>query len=51
MTARHWVKMLQSEAISLKKFVMGEPERGNEGYCRERLSFVSMLSEARWPHR
>ena len=50
MTARHWVKMLQSEAVSLKKFVMGEPE-GNEGYCRERLSFVSMLSEARWPHR
>ena len=25
MTARHWVKMLQSEAVSLEKFVMGEP--------------------------
>ena len=30
MTACHWVEMLQSEAVSFKKFVMREPERGKE---------------------
>ena len=50
MTACHWVQMLQSEAVSFKKFVMREPERGKEGYCRQHLSFISMLLEARWPH-
>ena len=50
MTACHWVEMLQSEAVSLKKFVMREPKRGRERYYCENLSFVSMLLEARWPH-
>ena len=38
MTARHWVKMLQSEAVSLNKFMMGQPGRGSDGCCRELLS-------------
>ena len=38
MTARHWVKMLQSEAVSLHKFVMGQPGRGSDGCYRELLS-------------
>ena len=29
MTARHWVEMFQSEAVSLKKFVMRKPESEN----------------------
>ena len=43
MTARHWVEMFQSKAVSLKKFVMRKPKRENECCCRELLSFVSML--------
>jgi len=31
MNAGHWIEMLQSEAVSLKKFVMREPEREKEG--------------------
>ena len=50
MTARNWVEMLQSKAVSLKKFVMRDPERGKEGYCLEHLGFASMFLEARWPH-
>ena len=38
MTAHHWVKMLQSEAVSLYKFVMGQSGRGSDGCCRELLS-------------
>lgn len=35
MIARHWVEMLQSEAVSLEKLVMGEPESRNIDRCRE----------------
>jgi len=44
MTARHWVKILQSEAVSLKKFVMGEPGRGNGGCCCELRALFTFLT-------
>ena len=47
MTVRHWVEVLQSEAVSLYKFVMGQPGRGSDSCYREFLS-KQVVRIAKW---